>query len=186
MNNRVIIFFLILVVFFCTGYSESVTDIFVSYQPNVDRLETIFKTYLPSSIEIVYTKVPRGLIISINEDCFFNDGEARIKESSLIILDTISAVISKLSNYCIVENHTEANNLKDSYYDENWELSLVRADNIIQYMILYGKVPSEKLFALGYGEFMPFKDNVAPLNKQICYNPDKRIDFVILEYEAKR
>lgn len=34
-------------IIFCTGFSNSVVDISVSYQPNVDRLEEIFKAYLP-------------------------------------------------------------------------------------------------------------------------------------------
>ena len=98
MKNRILIILLILAAIFCSGSSDEVKSLFISYQPNVDRLETIFKTYLPPRKEIMFTKVPRGLIISIDESCFFNEGEARIKESSLVILDTISAVLKRLSN----------------------------------------------------------------------------------------
>ena len=181
MKNRILIILLILAAIFCSGSSDEVKSLFISYQPNVDRLETIFKTYLTPRKEIMITKVPRGLIISIDESCFFNEGEARIKESSLVILDTISAVLKRLTNYCIIEDHTEDNDLTNSYYSENWELSIARAGNIVQYMMTYGKIPADKLFALGYGEYMPFRDNVAPKNGM-----DSRIDFVILEYEAKR
>lgn len=181
MNNRIFIIFLILAAVFCSGFSDEVKSLFISYQPNVDRLEMIFKTYLPPQKDIMFTKVPRGLIISVNESFFFNEGEARIKENSLYILDTIAAVLEKLTNYCIIEDHTEDNDLTNSYYNENWELSIARAGNIVQYMMTYGKIPADKLFALGYGEYMPFRDNVAPKNGM-----DSRIDFVILEYDAKR
>ncbi len=125
--------------------------------------------------------MPRGLIISIDEKYFFNDGEARIKESSLCILDIIIANLRSLNNYCVVESHTENNNFENSDYNEDWEISVSRSANIVEYMMKYGKLPREQLFALGFGEFMPFRDNVS-----VVSDLDKRIDFVILEYEAKR
>ncbi len=169
---------LILILFFCAGFSNPVVDISLSYQPNVDRLEQIFKAYLPlNKNDITFTKVPRGLIVSINEEYFFNSAEVRIKESSLCVLDTIIMLLQKLPNYCVVENHTEEN----SFYDKNWELSIARSANIVEYMITCGKLPASQLFSLGYGQYMPFRDNVAPKNGM-----NNRIDFVILEYEARR
>lgn len=162
---------LILILIFCSGF-----DVTISYQPEVDKLENLFKAVIPLRCGIMYTKVPRGLIISIDEKCFFNKGEVRIKESSLDILDAISYMLVKLPNYCVIENHTEEHD-----FNENWELSVSRASNLAEYMIKYRKLPIEKVFSLGFGETMPFKDNVAPKN-----GLNNRIDFVIIEYEAKR
>jgi len=175
------IIILILIVIFCSGFDDPIINIAVSYQPNVEKLETLFKSVLPENKGIIYTKVPRGLIISIDEKYFFNDGEARIKESSLCILDIIIANLRSLNNYCVVESHTENNNFENSDYNEDWEISVSRSANIVEYMMKYGKLPREQLFALGFGEFMPFRDNVS-----VVSDLDKRIDFVILEYEAKR
>lgn len=183
---------------FCTGISNSKRDFLpVSYQPKTDKLETIFKSALPLKDGIVFTKVPRGLIVSIDERYFFSDGEARIKESSLCILDRIIILLHELSNYCVVENHTEDNNLSGTIYNDDCEISLARSTNIVQYMIKYGKVPPDRLFALGYGQYMPFRGNVKSYDKNgvatgmaasndIKNTMNKRIDFVILEYEARR
>lgn len=179
--TKLYIIILILILIFCSGFEESIINIAVSYQPNVEKLETLFKAVLPEAKGVVYTKVPRGLIISIDEDYFFNEGEARIKESSLCILDRIIYQLKTLPNYCVVEDHTENNNFENSDYKEDWELSISRSANIVEYMMKYGKLPKEQLFALGYGEFMPFHDNVAPKD-----GDNSRVDFVILEYEAKR
>ena len=162
---------LILILIFCSGF-----DVTISYQPEVDKLENLFKAVLPLRCGIMYTKVPRGLIVSIDENCFFNKGEVRIKESSLDILDAISCLLVKLPNYCVIVNHTEEHD-----FNENWELSVSRASNLAEYMIKYRKLPVEKVFSLGFGETMPFKDNVAPKN-----GLNNRIDFVIIEYEARR
>ena len=172
---------LILILLFCTGASGPFVDIAVSYQPNVDKLEEFFKASLPLEKGVVYTKVPRGLILSIDEHYFFNTGETKIKKSSLCILNTIINLLRKIPNYCIVEDHTEDNIFYDSEINETWELSMVRSDNIIKYMSIYGGIPANQLFSLGYGEYMPFKDNVGPQKGM-----NNRIDFVIIEYEAKR
>ncbi len=177
--RKIYLFILILILIFCTGASdEQVIDASVSYQSKAQRLEAVFRASMPVKDGIIYTKVPRGLIVSINEKYFFNKGEARIKESSLCILDTIAELLHRLSNYCVIENHTE-----EFINDENnWELSLSRSSNIAEYMINSGKLPPAQLFTLGYGQYMPFKDNVSA--KQSGF--DSRVDFVILEYEVRR
>ncbi len=161
--KKLYLIILILIAIFCSGY-------------NIEKLESVFKQVMPQKCGVLYTKVPRGLIISIDEKCFFNKGEVRIKESSLDILNIISAILTELPNYCVIENHTEEDD-----YTKNWELSVSRASNLAEYMVKYRKLPIEKVFSLGFGESMPFKDNVAPKN-----GLNNRIDFVIIEYEARR
>ena len=180
MKNLYIII-LIVILFFCSGAKDSIINIAVSYQPNVEKLEQIFKTHLPIKEGIIYTKVPRGLVLSIDERWFFNKGEARIKESSLCILDTIAVLLTNLPNYCVIENHTGEENFENSDYKENWELSIARASNIAEYLVKYKHLHIKKVFPLGYGEFMPFKDNVGE-----SVGMDNRVDFVIIEYDAKR
>lgn len=162
---------MILILIFCSGF-----DVKISYQPDVERIESLFKSAMPKRCGITYTRVPRGLVISIDEKCFFNKGEVMIKESSLDILDMISEVLFELPNFCVIENHTE-----EKEFNENWELSIARASNLAEYLVKYKKLPVERVFALGFGEIMPFRDNVAPKNGM-----DNRIDFVIIEYETKR
>lgn len=169
--KKLYLIILILITIFCSGFNVS-----ISYHPEVDKLEALFKSVMPVECGIIYTKVPRGLIISIDEKCFFNCGEVRIRESSLHILDIISILLLKLPNYCVIENHTEEHEC-----NENWELSVARASNLAEYMVKYRKVPIEKVFSLGFGQTMPFKDNVAPKKGM-----NSRIDFVIIEYEARR
>lgn len=155
--------------------------IIASYQPNVDKLEQMFKQKVNMDEGVIFTKVPRGLVISFDEKIFFNKGDARIKEHSLYILDVLASGLKNIPNNCVVENHTDEDMGSVSDYNYDWEISLARASNITQYLINCGCVESNRVFALGYGEYMPFKDNVSPKE-----GIDNRIDIVILEYEANR
>jgi chemotaxis protein MotB len=176
--KRLYLLFLALILIFCTGGDEFSTSVLYTY--NVDAIENISKSVLQFN-NVIYTKVPRGLIISFDEGVFFTEREARIKESSLPLLNQIAQILTQLPNNCVIENHTEEKGGQTDEYKETWELSTARAINIAEYLSKYCNISAQRLFALGFGEYMPFSDNVAP---KIHLN--NRVDFVIIEYEAKR
>ncbi|MBQ8169000.1 OmpA family protein [bacterium] len=130
---------------------------------------------------MVFTHVPRGLIVSIDEAVFFEPNQEKLKLESLYVLNEIGFVLNKLENNFVIEGHTESIDPINSIYNANWELSLARANNITKYLMRCAKVSPEKLFTVGFGEFMPFVGNVSEQN-----GIDNRIDFVILDYEASR
>lgn len=166
------VIFLLLLLLLCTGFSESPSD------ENLDILKETFVRNLPSGI--VYTEVPRGLIISVDENVFFEDCDDKIKQESVYILDKIGILLKQLPNFCVIEDHLQ----KDVCNGEldNWELSMMRSANLVDYLIKCAKVPQEQLFDIGYGEFMPFKDNVNPAINSL----NNRVDFVIIDYTATR
>ena len=148
------------------------------YSLSVDSMETLFKSDMPKGV--VYTKVPRGLIVSVDEDLFFRDCESAIKESSLYILDTVAELLKKIPNYCVIENH-----LKEEPCEVNlhrWELSSMRSSNIAEYFVKCHKISPDKIFDIGFGESMPFNENVSPE----ALSMNNRVDFVMIEYETKR
>lgn len=166
------IIFLLLVIVFCTGYSESPIG------EDINIVENEFIRNLPSGI--VYTQVPRGLIISVDESVFFYDCNDKLKNESLIILDKIAYLLKQLPNYCVIEDHLQKKVCDGDL--ENWELSMMRSANIVEYLVKCGKVPQEQLFDIGFGEFMPFRDNVNPEISGL----NNRVDFVIIDYTATR
>lgn len=149
--------------------------------PIADIKNKLEKT-LPNNANIIYTFVPRGLIISVDENHFFSGESICIKCSGATILDGIASVIAEIENDCTIESHTEGHSNNSGDYKTNWEISMARANSIADYFIYCKKIPTERVFPLGFGEIMPFNDNVS--NKAIGF--DKRIDFVIFDYEYER
>lgn len=181
MKHVLQILILILIVFFCCSAATDKIAVITVNKPETDRLESVFKTSIPLQEGIIYTKVPRGLIISINEQYFFDRGSIKIKQSSLPVLNSIINVFHEIDNFCIIEDHSDADGVDDSNYQSNWELTIARSANIVQYFIKCGGINPNKVFSLGFGEFMPFRENVAKTG-----NMDNRVDFVFIDYEAKR
>ena len=98
MNYLAKIFILLLITLFCSGLDDSRLAGVTVNKPEADKIELLFKAAIPLNEGIIYTKVPRGLIISINEQYFFERGSIKIKQSSLYILD---AIISGFNNIII-------------------------------------------------------------------------------------
>lgn len=161
---------LLLLLVLTTGFSDK-SDI------TSNAIKKRFQKKLPK--EAVYTEVPRGLIISLDENVLFTDCNAKIKKNSLFILDDIAILLKELPNYCVIENHTE--NICDDNI-ANWELAMMRSANISEYFTKFQNVSTEQLFDIGYGEYMPFDEYLNPDAK----NLKNRIDFVIINYDTKR
>ena len=169
------IFYIILLII-CTilssGYYSSSVDYIQS-----EKLEHIFKTKLPDNV--VYTVVPRGLIISINENMIFNEFDIEPSKNSYGLLDTIADLLKIIPNDVVIENHTDFS-LSDEQIS-NWELSNIRSANLCNYF-LKKNISKERIFDIGFGDSMPFKKNVSPIDIKL----DNRVDFVIINYEATR
>lgn len=149
-----------------------------TYFKPTSEIENIFKTHLNLGESVVYTRVPRGLIVSIDSLIFFNEGADKLLKSSKPVLKTIARILKELENECVIESNTNNVNCENSEYDSNWELSTVRADRIAEYLIKEEKIPAEKIRTVGFGEMMPFYSHIDDSS-----NLDRRIDFVIINYE---
>lgn len=183
MYRLVLIILILIFHFLAPSYADSQHTIYVSQtsSPSAPVIQKMFEDALPKGSAILYTKVPRGLIVSVDESIFFSDENDLLKIKGTAILDGIAKVLEKLDNECTVEGHTESHNFERSLYKSDWELSTARANTIVEYLVMSGGVASSRLFALGYGELMPFKGNVSTKD-----GFNNRIDFVIFDYETNR
>jgi len=109
-------------------------------------------------IAAVYTK--KGVLITLSNTILFQFGIADINPESFPVLDKISAIISKTSESVRVEGHTDNIPVVHSKrFPSNWELSIKRAVNVVKYFVEVGKIPPQRLSAVGYGESKPIFPN---------------------------
>lgn len=152
-----------------------------NYSIPTAEIEQMFRSNLNLGDSVIYTKVPRGLVVSIDSTVFFNLGQDELLEQSKSVLYQIALILKTLNNQCIVEGNTDVDSWEVSNYQYNWELSTVRAGKIVDYLIKVEKVNPHRINAIGFGEMMPFYDSVS-----YRQNMNKRIDFVIINYEKQK
>lgn len=100
-----------------------------------------------------------GLEISIQDAVLFNSGDAAIVNNISPLLLEISSMLKNLDNTIKVVGHTDNVPIKNGNYRSNWELSAMRAINVMNFMTSSGGLNPNKLSIQAYGEYMPKYDN---------------------------
>lgn len=118
----------------------------------------------------------RGLIISFTDSVFFDSGKADIKDELKPKLISVSKILNKIDNYVRVEGHTDNLPINNSDFHSNWQLSSVRASNVVEFLINYGEISPNRLSAVGYGEYRSIADNNAEEGRA----KNRRVDILIL------
>ena len=103
--------------------------------------------------------IDKGILITLEESFLFRSGIADIDPEGLPLLDKIAYVIRKTSNPVRVEGHTDNVKINTDRFPSNWELSIARAVNVVKYLVEAGKIPPQRLSAVGYGESRPVFPN---------------------------
>ncbi|MCJ7615180.1 MAG: flagellar motor protein MotB [Desulfobacterales bacterium] len=124
-----------------------------------DEIRDFVKAF-DSEPEITATYTKKGVLITLSDTVLFQFGMADINPESFPVLDKIAAIISKTSESVRVEGHTDNVPVVHSKrFPSNWELSIKRAINVVKYFVEIGKIPPQRLSAVGYGESKPLFPN---------------------------
>lgn len=123
----------------------------------------------------------RGLIITLSNSIFFESGKANIKAEVKPELNKIAESLKKIDNAIRIEGHTDNVPEKSNDFSSNWQLSAVRAANVVQYFIETNGLPGDRLSAAGYSDTR----NIASNDTKEGKSKNRRIDIVILSSENK-
>ncbi|MCL1852038.1 MAG: OmpA family protein [Peptococcaceae bacterium] len=147
-------------------------------QTNLENLKAKLDAYAQDNAintQLVADIEERGLVISIQETLLFESGSDVLNTQAHAILSQISTVLATMPNYIRVEGHTDNMPISSGRFPSNWELSVMRASNVIHILNTEG-VGVERLSAVGYSEFRPLYANNSPEGRA----RNRRVDLVIL------
>ena len=108
-------------------------------------------------VEVVVNET--GLQINIKDVILFDSSKADVKKASNPLLIQISRAVKDLDNDIKIIGHTDNRPIKNEEFRSNWDLSAMRAINILQFMNQSGGLPQERLSIEAYGEYEPKYDN---------------------------
>ncbi len=118
----------------------------------------------------------RGIILQLKESILYQSGKAYLREDSKEILDMISDLLATFPNKVIVEGHTDNIPMHNEQFDTNWELSAIRAVNVVRYFVESKNIKAERVSAAGYGEYKPIAEN----NTAQGRSKNRRVNILII------
>lgn len=120
-----------------------------------------------------------SMIVRIAEPVLFDSGRAAIKTEGVALMRPLTKILEEFEPRIVfvrVEGHTDIRPINTSEFRSNWELSAIRATNVLRWMINEATtLPPNKLHLAGYGEFHPAADNESDAGMA----KNRRVDFVI-------
>lgn len=140
-------------------------------QALAEVVANITKNGLDTKVIVTPTKA-QGFRIEIPSDMIFQPGSVRLKREIAPLLDRI-AVSVNLPQYegfkVEVQGHTDNEKPKVEGFPSNWEVSAVRAANVLRYISAKG-VLRERLSAVGLADTDPKTPNLDLSNNPIPEN----------------
>ena len=89
---------------------------------------------------------------------------------------TLSGMLKDISNHIRVEGHSDNVPINTPQFPSNWELSAIRATNVVRFLVEASGLDPSRVSALGCGEFRPRFPNNSPENRM----RNRRTDIVII------
>ncbi len=116
--------------------------------------------------------------VSLSNQLLFSSGSTNIDKKGLEALKFLSEVINNTSDITIlVEGHTDNQRVGNgSRFNDNWELSVLRATEVVKYLQLEGKVDPTRLVASGKGEYSPLEVGDSAENR----SKNRRTEVIII------
>ena len=109
--------------------------------------------------DVSFSFSSEGLIMRLADHALFDIGIADLSMEAWPLLEKIGILIAKTEYYVRIEGHTDNLPIHTERFPSNWELSTARAVNVLRYFIENHDVPSQRLSAVGFGEFQPLVSN---------------------------
>lgn len=116
-----------------------------------------------------------GLEISIQDAVLFNTGEADVLNNLSPLLLEVSKMVKGLDNEIKIVGYTDNVPIKNAKFRSNWDLSSMRAINVMNFMVNSGGISADKASIQAYGEYKPKFDNTTEEGRA----KNRRVEIVV-------
>lgn len=125
-------------------------------------------------------KGQKGVNIAIQTNVLFEGGSVSLRPSIRKELETIADILKNYPDREIrIEGHTDdlplSSELKRKY-ESNWELSAIRAVNVLKFLVYGQGIDKDRIAAVAYGQFRPRVPNTSTENRV----KNRRVEVVLL------
>ena len=123
-------------------------------------------------------QTPDGFLLRLTARYFYESGSVDIKPSARADVDQVIQILAKLEKRIRVEGHTDST--PSIGKQDNWDISVLRATNMVRYMMQVHHFPQDHLSAVGYGDTRPIAHNGTEEGRSL----NRRVEFHV-QYDPK-
>jgi chemotaxis protein MotB len=157
------------------GEGESVLPALPPIIPHEETLgEATGLSKTTSGLTSLWT-APEGKVISIHDEVIFDEGSYKIRPSSYGFLRKLCEMINEDEYPVKITGHTDNRLPDEKSFHSNWEISSLRAMEVLKFFVVIGKVDPMRLTAYGCGEYKPIASNETRQTRA----QNRRVDIIL-------
>jgi chemotaxis protein MotB len=131
--------------------------------------------------QLKVTQYKNMLTVDVAEKIFFDSGQAKLKATGKQVLLKVGKALAQYNDKIIrVVGHTDNVPVAKKYRNvvpTNWELSVLRATNVVRFLEEKCKIDPKNLIAAGRGASDPVAPNDTPEGRQ----KNRRIEIMLID-----
>lgn len=148
---------------------EGGTDAMIS-----QSMASLHKYYKEAGLKAVHIeKTEKGFKATFGSNILFPSGVAELNKNAYPYIDKMIEIAQQTSCLVKVEGHTDNIPINTSEFSSNWELSTIRAVNILRHLLEKGELSADRLTAVGFSQYHPVASNATPEGRQ----KNRRVEF---------
>jgi chemotaxis protein MotB len=137
---------------------------------------------LPDARPVTIRATSKGRVISIEDQVVFDKDSYRIKPSSYAFLTELCQFINQDSYPVEIAGHTDNIPADEKPFGSNWEISALRALEVLKFFAVIGKVDSSRLIAYGCNQYKPIASNETRQTRA----RNRRVDIILDQRSRQR
>jgi chemotaxis protein MotB len=123
----------------------------------------------------------KGLVMRLSDRALFDVGVANISPQAVPLLQKVADIIARTNFEVRIEGHSDNLPIKTVQFPSNWELSTARAVNVLRFFLETGRISSQRMSAVGFGEFQPMVPNDSIEHRA----QNRRVEIIFLHSDQK-
>jgi len=119
-----------------------------------------------------------SVVVNLRSEALFGSGRARLSAGGQELMAKVGSSLTGMSNNIAVEGHTDSIPVSGellAIFPSNWELSVARAANTVNYLQNTAGVDADRLSAAGFGENRPVTSNETREGRAL----NRRVEIVV-------
>ncbi len=152
-------------------------------EAELKRVQNELSAMLEPQIQAGSVRIKRrgnDLVVDLADQILFDSGKTEINEGGQKVLSQVAPTLVQLKNFTVqVAGHTDGTRVSSpstqEHFATNWELSTARATNVVRFLEERGRVPGERLAAMGFGQYRPLASNASAEGRA----QNRRIELIL-------
>ncbi len=151
----------------------------------LNRLENelqqkIAQAGLSQSVSV--TSTVRGVEVSLNASLLFASGSAKVAPKAQKLLFQLGAVFTTVPNDIEVAGYTDSVPIRSAKYPSNWQLSAMRAANVVYVLAHVSGIHPQRLSIAAFGHYHPIATNRTSQGRRL----NRRVNILVLRSQVAR